>query len=85
MIARHGPSQNGDEAGALFRARERQREAGWRERREERGSSFAIHDLRQCPGSAPSRRALSPLAASAASPQKLILINEMESGLLAPY
>ena len=24
MIARHGPSQNGDEAGALFRARERE-------------------------------------------------------------
>ena len=29
MIARHGPSQNGDEAGALFRARERERERDW--------------------------------------------------------
>ena len=28
MIARHGPSQNGDEAGALFRARERERDWG---------------------------------------------------------
>ena len=28
MIARHGPSQNGDEAGALFRARERERLGG---------------------------------------------------------
>ena len=32
MIARHGPSQNGDEAGALFRARER-RGGGSGERR----------------------------------------------------
>ena len=40
MIARHGPSQNGDEAGALFRAREREREiGGWGVRRGGGGGS----------------------------------------------
>lgn len=41
MIARHGPSQNGDEAGALFRARERER---WGMEGAERGEGFFICD-----------------------------------------